>query len=297
MSVKIVQASLNYFSPPSDGSAPYSHTSPREFGSSGQRRQYVPCLTPRRERSAAEPGSGKSWRNWGPVAHDVGLEDLRGKESSVSLDTHGFQYGVHTFKHTAFTDDATIKAEYYPEVIEVIKAVTGASRVVLFDHSAPCATRRCVWRLMLCSAALRRNRKSVDEADNAPTNNQPVRQVHVDQTAASALARVHRHLPPDEASELVKGRFQVGPLVPPSLVVSHIREQLLNFWRPIENPAFESPLAHCDYTSVNAATDLVPTRLIYPDHEGQTNAVKYNPEHRWKYVSGMRPDEYVLFKW
>jgi hypothetical protein len=48
---------------------------------------------------------------------------------------------------------------------------------------------------------------------------------------------------------------------------------------------------------VDAARDLVPTRLIYPDREGETNSVKFSPTHRWKYLSGMRPDEYVLIKW
>jgi hypothetical protein len=31
--------------------------------------------------------------------------------------------------------------------------------------------------------------------------------------------------------------------------------------------------------------------------EGETFGVKHSPDHRWKYVSGMRPDEYVLIKW
>ena len=33
------------------------------------------------------------------------------------------------------TDDAEIEKEYYPESEELIKKVTGASRVVFFDHS------------------------------------------------------------------------------------------------------------------------------------------------------------------
>jgi hypothetical protein len=70
------------------------------------------------------------------VEHEVEIEDLRGNEASVSLDGNGFHYGVHASKHTAFDNDAAIEAEYYPESIELIKSVTGASRVVLFDHSA-----------------------------------------------------------------------------------------------------------------------------------------------------------------
>jgi hypothetical protein len=40
----------------------------------------------------------------------------------------------------------------------------------------------------------------------------------------------------------------------------------------------------------------VPTRLIYTDREGQISSVQFSPEHKWKYLSGMRPEEYVLIK-
>ena len=35
----------------------------------------------------------------------------------------------------AFEDDAALEKEYYPESIALIKELTGASRVVVFDHS------------------------------------------------------------------------------------------------------------------------------------------------------------------
>jgi hypothetical protein len=43
-------------------------------------------------------------------------------------------------------------------------------------------------------------------------------------------------------------------------------------------------------------TDLVATDLIYRDRIGETYDVKYNPAHQWFCVSGMRPNEVVLFK-
>jgi hypothetical protein len=47
---------------------------------------------------------------------------------------------------------------------------------------------------------------------------------------------------------------------------------------------------------VEAERDLVPTTLVYPDREGETSSVRFSPGHKWKYVSGMRPEEYVLIK-
>lgn len=37
--------------------------------------------------------------------------------------------------------------------------------------------------------------------------------------------------------------------------------------------------------------------LVYPDREGETFGVLYNPNHKWKYLRGMEPDEIVLIKW
>jgi len=176
----------------------------------------------------------------------------------VTLDTAGFQYFKHTSKHTSFANDEEIYQEYYPESIDLIKSLTGASRVVLFDHT------------------IRRRRPG--EVDDSPDRRQPVAQVHVDQTNESSLARVHRHLPAADVPKLLKGRFQI-----------------VNLWRPIANPAIDWPLGLCDYRSV-AQNDPFPVALVYPDREGETLGIKYNPNHKWKYLHGMTPDEIVLIK-
>ena len=81
------------------------------------------------------PSSGGRQSNFEREGKSVVIENIRGKEDSASLDTTGFQFYKHTSKHTAFTDDEEIFREYYPESIELIKKLTGASRVELFDHS------------------------------------------------------------------------------------------------------------------------------------------------------------------
>jgi hypothetical protein len=111
MPARTVHASLNYFTSPADGSVPFTRT------------------------DAADPASGLPQTNWEYNSQEVEIEDLRGNEGSASLDTTGFHFGVHPSKHQSFTNDKDIEEEYYPESIELIKSVTGASRVVLFDHS------------------------------------------------------------------------------------------------------------------------------------------------------------------
>lgn len=109
---------------------------------------------------------------------------------------------------------------------------------------------------------------------------QPVTEVHVDQTLASATARVHLHLPPELAPSLLEHRFQI-----------------INLWRPIGHPAFDMPLTLCDFRTVDAERDLVAVARLSPERKGETYRVRWNPEHRWKYLKGMTPEEFVLIKW
>ncbi|THV02827.1 hypothetical protein K435DRAFT_716477 [Dendrothele bispora CBS 962.96] len=232
-SPQAIQTTLQYFSPPVDGSRAYN---------------------------AIYPTPGKPQKNWAPEKHVVEIEDVRGKESSVSLDTTGFQFALNEpAKHKSFENDDEIQKEYYPESIELIKKLTGASRVVIFDHT------------------IRRRDTGQDGLDSK--RRQPANQAHVDQSAQAARDRVLRHLPESESAELLKHRFQI-----------------INLWRPISHPAYDWPLALCDYRSLDVKKDLVPVALVYPDREGETLGVRYNPEHKWKYLKGMTPDEAVLIK-
>ena len=125
--------------------------------------------------------------------------------------------------------------------------------------------------------AIRRRRPG--ESDSVGRR-QPVAQVHVDQTAASSIARVHRHLPASDVPKLLEGRFQI-----------------INLWRPIAVPALDWPLALCDYRSVDLEKDTFPMARISAESTGEIMGVKYNENHKWKYLHGMTPDEIVLIKW
>lgn len=178
--------------------------------------------------------------NWQKVT----VENLRGKEDSAVLDVAGFQYYTRPSKLKDFSNAEDVLNVYYPEVIELIKEFTGATKVILFDHT------------------IRRHRP--DDPEESSDKRQPVYNVHCDQTPKSALARVYRHLPDDEARQLLQHRFQI-----------------LNLWRPISHAAYDWPLGFCDSSTLDPATD----------------GVKHNPNHKWKYLRGMTPDECVLFKW
>ena len=82
-----------------------------------------------------DPKTGDQKRNYESEDKEVIIENLRGKEESATLDTTGFQLFHRPAKHTSFATDEDVYREYYPESIELLKELTGASRVVLFSHS------------------------------------------------------------------------------------------------------------------------------------------------------------------
>ncbi len=230
-----------------------------------------------------DPVTGEFKKNFGSEERTAVIENIRGKEDSVSLDTTGFQFYKQASKLSAeaFDDETIIKTQYYPESVDLIKKLTGASRVEIFDHSQSLLSYMLSLRVELTTlifTALRRRRPG--ERQNQAGKRQPVSQVHVDQTTPASIARVHRHLPAAEVPKLLENRFQI-----------------INLWRPIEHPAWDWPLALCDYRSVDVEKDVFPVSFVFADREGQTFGVTYNENHKWKYLRGMTPEELVLIKW
>ncbi|KZL66031.1 methyltransferase-like protein [Colletotrichum tofieldiae] len=188
--------------------------------------------------------------------HSVKIKDITGDEDKFTLDRNGFQIYQHQTIEKNFVDDAQIKASYYPETEQLLKTVTGASRIFIFDHT------------------IRRQPPSAASRDRAARG--PVQRVHIDQSYKAALSRVPYHLPAD-AEELLKGRVQI-----------------INVWRPIKTVQ-RDPLAVADAGSVSDE-DLVVTDLIYPNRRGETYAVRHKDGHQWYYKAGLSPDEVILIK-
>jgi hypothetical protein len=186
----------------------------------------------------------------------VPVRNGRSLTRELSLDKHGFIITRHDTKVADLGDEAEVTSVYYAEMEQLLKDVTGADRVLVFDHtirSVPLASQ---------------GRKGIRE---------PVKRVHNDYTVKSGPQRV-RDLLPHEAEELLQRRFAV-----------------INVWRPLRRPVETSPLALCDARSI-APADFIATDLVYPDRIGETYAVAYNPDHRWYYFPRQQRDEAVLIK-
>jgi hypothetical protein len=225
-----VRAELNYLAPTAERPRTYAYPPP----------EGTPPST-----AALEP-------------HAMAVSDLRPILAEVSLDREGFDLVRHRSAVRDFWDEAEVKRLYYPEVERLLKEVTGADRVFVFD-----------------STVRRRVPGVADRSSDGPR--QPVPRVHVDHTERSGPQRV-RDLLPDEADELLRGRVQI-----------------VNVWRPIRGPLRDTPLAVCDARTVKPE-QLIASDLVYRHRVGETYGVTFDPAHRWFYVPEMETDEALLLK-
>ena len=96
---------------------------------------YVPIGDDEPYQYVFTPPDGIGHNNLGSETRPVVVYDMRGREEEYSLDKNGFQFVHWPSTEHAFTDPETIRTKYYTEVEELLKSVTGAKRVFIFDHT------------------------------------------------------------------------------------------------------------------------------------------------------------------
>ncbi len=186
----------------------------------------------------------------------VSISDAREINPAPTLDKQGFALVAHASSVTDFYDDDQIRDIYEQEIVTLVQEATGASRVVVFDH-----TRRSD------ATGIRGTRNS----------REPSAVVHNDYTDASAGQRL-RDILGDEADERLQHRFAI-----------------INVWRSVAGPVMTTPLALCDATSA-LESDLIATERRAKDRIGELQLVTYNPGQRWYWFSGLTNREAILLK-
>jgi hypothetical protein len=224
-----VEASLTFAAPTAE--KPFVYTYPRVDGGPQTNTAYVACT--------------------------VTIEDARPIADKLSLDVEGVAVAQSRSAVRDFWDEAQTLALGHPETAELVRKVTGASRVVVFDHT------------------LRRSDVQVDDRSGAARP--PASRAHVDQTVTSGPQRV-RDVMGEQAEALLQRRCAI-----------------INVWRPIHHPARAWPLALGDARSFDAA-DLVATDLVFRHRRGEIYGVAHNPAQRWLHIPELRPDEAILIK-
>lgn len=196
------------------------------------------------------------------VPRQVTIHDVTGEEEKYALDSHGFQFLRHESKLRSledYQDEELVKAKYYPESVDLLKDITGASHIFIFDHKTRCGPSN--WHKLG-----KGNRSSRG----------PLFRAHVDQSYDGAELVLRRWFP-DEADKLVNKRYQI-----------------INLWRPIR-PILKDPFAVADATSI-PDSDLVAASIIYPRDRDETWTIKPRSTHRWYYKYNQQPDDVLLIK-
>lgn len=204
----------------------------------------------------AQPGGVDEREGGQNATHRVKIHNGRPGADRFVFEREGFRFVPNRTQVADFFDEDEIRRVYYPECEALIKQVSGAKRVVVFDHT-----------LRTASDQQRETQKIRDI----------VSRVHNDYTEWSGPQRV-RDLMGEEAEELLRGRFAI-----------------IQVWRPINHPVESHPLAICDAQTVKPES-LVVNERRYPDRIGQTFAITYDPGQRWYWFPQMRPDEALVFK-
>ena len=192
----------------------------------------------------------------------VSIMDFRDHQNEVKLSTIGFELINHRSSVTDFTSDAQRQEIYVHEVQELMRAVTGASKI----HLTPPKLR---W----------------SERALHPTvvNSRPGRIVHVDYNYHSFHEFARAHVDDD----LDRERWLAG------------RYAAFNIWRAVSQPPQDCPLAFIDRRTT-AIADVVEGDVVVPSGNSSefrvgTSFYTWNPRHRWGYFRDMTRDEMLLF--
>lgn len=209
------------------------------------------------------PPGGHTWDTGDYAALPVTIRDGRRMADAPALDREGFQLCSAPSALRAphdFREREAIQRVYYREMEELARAVTGASRAIVFDH------------------LVRRRDPGTLTPFGARDGRRPstATRVHCDFTPASAQRRLALEM---EAHG-----------------IEHVaRFAILNLWRTTRLPVLDAPLAVCDARTVRRE-DLVAADIVYPTRTGEIFEVLYNPDHAWTYFHAMQFDEVLAFK-
>jgi hypothetical protein len=189
---------------------------------------------------------------------DMDVADARG--AAPTLDGAGFTLLAHRSAVADFADRAAVGACYRPEIMELIRDVSGADLVLV---NSP--------------GILRFSERSPQSG--VLDNSRPARFAHVDVSDSTAKAFAERASPP--------GRRLA-------------RFVHYNIWRAISAPPQDVPLAVCDARSVAAAdllaADAVFDKPGEPEWSFEGLVLAHAAGHRWHWFPDMHRDEALVFK-
>ncbi|KAI9776746.1 MAG: hypothetical protein M1839_009390 [Geoglossum umbratile] len=226
------------------------------------------------------PPAGVPYTNIRGEPSLVTVEDLRGKEASVTLDRDSLQIlrgltQVPRNPEVNWDSNSSIETTFYPAVESAVKAaIPGTHTVHIFRHG-------------------------IRHSKNWPVPyNPPAMIAHLDQTGPAVINRVLRHMGPVDGPRLLQGRYRI-----------------VHFWTPLNGPVYTCPVAVASSATV-ADEDVrifvshlggvgglgmpLGRPVAKPDPAEQYRedfgAPRYADGQRWFYLSGITQDEALLIQ-
>ena len=188
---------------------------------------------------------------------EMRVRDGRPLRDAFDLNTHGFVFVDHATRVKDFTDEAERARVYDPEVQALVKKHSGASEVLVFDHTI---------------------RIGDEEAQKASGVRPPVKGVHNDYTERSAPRRLRDIVGDAEAQRRFRRRWAI-----------------IQVWRPIRGKVLADPLGICDGRSI-PQTGFILVQRRYKDRTGEVYHIAHSPAHVWFYFPQMERHEALVFK-
>jgi hypothetical protein len=189
--------------------------------------------------------------------YEMTVLDGRPVRQSFDIDTHGFVFVDHRTQVKDFTDEQERARVYDPEVQALIMKHSGASSVVVFDHTL---------------------RVSDEEGQKAVNARPTVKGVHNDYTERSAPVRLREIVGEAEAERRLKKRWAI-----------------IQTWRPIRGKVMIDPLGICDGRSI-PQRGFIRVERRYQYRTGEVYHIAHDPSHEWFYFPRMERNEALVFK-
>jgi hypothetical protein len=221
--------------------------------------------------------------------HPMPIHDARllTGTSRCTLERNGFELLAHPLAAPTldFLEHEAVARRYYPDCEALLKAATGATRVVAFDHNVR-------------SAAGKSDKQRIAGGQQVQG---PAQMVHGDYTLTSAPQRLRDLSAAPSGNDTLRSLLDDGATLLDAAEVKAAlsgtrRYAIINVWRNIaETPVATHPLALCDAQSVNPE-DLVVFEIHYQDRIGENYFAKHAARHEWFYYPAMTRDEALLIK-
>ena len=212
------------------------------------------------------------------VVKEITVRDGRGASKPLTLERSGFELRSWPTKVTEFLDDEIVKTQYYKDTEALVKAATGATDAIVFQH-------------MRRDGALHNKESAADQTLNQTTA-----------PAHGAVQRVHADYTSDNGPMKLRELVDAGVVPAESVADADKRGwSIVNVWRSIDvaNPVQSLPLAVLDASTVKTDDTFTYALVMEEGREqplvGFNNGVSYSDAHEWYYFSKMTHDEALLF--